>query len=66
MAQKNQQMFQSHQKTFYVHSNDSIQIKILKLEILTCLANPINISAILREFQVTFSLLYLSELLNFK
>jgi AP-3 complex subunit beta len=52
MAQKNQQMFQAHQKSFYVHSNDSIQVKILKLEILTCLANETNISIILREFQV--------------
>ena len=52
MAQKNQQLFQMHQKSFYVHSNDSIQVKILKLEILTCLANESNISAILREFQV--------------
>ena len=52
MAQKNQQMFQQHQKSFYVHSNDSIQVKLLKLEILTSLANEANISVILREFQV--------------
>lgn len=52
MAQKNHKMFQPHQKTFYVHSNDSIHIKLLKLEILTCLANESNISVILREFQV--------------
>jgi AP-3 complex subunit beta len=51
MAQKNQHIFQTHQKSFYVHANDSIQVKILKLEILTCLANESNISAILREFQ---------------
>lgn len=54
MAQKNPQLFQSHQKSFYVHANDSIQVKILKLEILTCLANETNISIILREFQVKF------------
>ena len=52
IAQKNQHMFQPHQKSFYVHGNDSIQIKLLKLEILTCLANESNISVILREFQV--------------
>lgn len=52
MAQKNQNMFQPHQKSFYVHSNDSIHVKLLKLEILTCLANQSNISIILREFQV--------------
>lgn len=51
MAQKNHAMFQPHQKSFYVHSNDSIHVKLLKLEILTCLANPANISIILREFQ---------------
>jgi AP-3 complex subunit beta len=45
-------MFQQHQKSFYVHSTDSIHVKLLKLEILTCLANESNISIILREFQV--------------
>lgn len=51
MAQKNHQMFQPHQKSFYVHTSDNIHVKILKLEILTCLANQGNISTILREFQ---------------
>ena len=51
VAQKNQAMFQAHQKSFYVHSNDSIQVKLLKLEILTILANEANISVLLREFQ---------------
>lgn len=51
LAQKNNSMFQAHQKSFYVHSNDSIHIKLLKLEILTCLANESNISVLLREFQ---------------
>ncbi|RNA11859.1 AP-3 complex subunit beta-2 [Brachionus plicatilis] len=51
MAQKNQHMFQPHHKSFYVHTSDSIHVKILKLEILTCLANQGNISIILREFQ---------------
>ena len=61
MAQKNQQMFQAHQKSFYVHSNDSIQVKLLKLEILTCLANESNISVILREFQVFYIQLRFTE-----
>ena len=51
IAQKNQSMFQIHQKSFYVHSNDSIQVKLLKLEILTSLANESKISVILRVFQ---------------
>ena len=45
-------MFQAHQKSFYIHSNDCIQVKLLKLEILTSLANESTISVILREFQV--------------
>ena len=51
IAQKNQSLFQIHQKSFYVHSNDSIQVKLLKLEILTSLANESKISVILRVFQ---------------
>ena len=51
IAQKNQSMFQIHQKSFYGHSNDSIQVKLLKLEILTSLANESKISVILRVFQ---------------
>jgi AP-3 complex subunit beta len=63
MAQKNQYMFQQHQKSFYVHSTDSIQIKLLKLEILTCLANESNISIILREFQVGILMFMMSLIL---
>ena len=51
IAQKNQSLFQMHQKSFYVHSNDSIQVNLLKLEILTSLANESKISVILRVFQ---------------
>lgn len=51
IAQNNKDMFQAYQKNFYIHSEDNIQIKLLKLEILTCLANQNNISVILRELQ---------------
>uniref|UniRef100_A0A8C9ZLM9 AP-3 complex subunit beta n=1 Tax=Sander lucioperca TaxID=283035 RepID=A0A8C9ZLM9_SANLU len=36
---------------FYIRSTDPTQIKVLKLEVLTNLANETNISTILREFQ---------------
>ena len=52
IAQKNKDVFQQNLKNFFVHSNESIHIKLLKLEILTCLANENNISVVLREFQV--------------
>ncbi|XP_028661540.1 AP-3 complex subunit beta-1 isoform X2 [Erpetoichthys calabaricus] len=44
-------MFEPYLKSFYVRSTDATHIKILKLEILTNLANEANISTILREFQ---------------
>ncbi|XP_030624736.1 AP-3 complex subunit beta-1 isoform X2 [Chanos chanos] len=44
-------MFEPYMKSFYVRSTDATHIKILKLEILTNLANDANISTILREFQ---------------
>ena len=44
-------MFQPHIKQFYVRGSDPSHIKILKLEILTNLANSSNISSLLREFQ---------------
>ncbi|XP_052443688.1 AP-3 complex subunit beta-1 isoform X1 [Carassius gibelio] len=44
-------MFEPFMKSFYVRSTDATHIKILKLEILTNLANEANISTILREFQ---------------
>uniref|UniRef100_A0A674CZH6 AP-3 complex subunit beta n=1 Tax=Salmo trutta TaxID=8032 RepID=A0A674CZH6_SALTR len=52
-------MFEPYMKSFYVRSTDATHIKSLKLEILTSLANEANISTILREFQVSFSLLVL-------
>ncbi|XP_064498506.1 AP-3 complex subunit beta-1 isoform X5 [Pseudopipra pipra] len=44
-------MFEPFLKSFYVRSTDPTMIKILKLEILTNLANEANISTLLREFQ---------------
>ncbi|XP_055968535.1 AP-3 complex subunit beta-1 [Sorex fumeus] len=44
-------MFEPYLKSFYVRSTDPTMIKILKLEILTNLANETNISTLLREFQ---------------
>ncbi len=52
MADKHKHIFEPHLKSFYVHSNDSSQVKCYKLEILTILANTSTISTILREFQV--------------
>uniref|UniRef100_A0A8D2LX39 AP-3 complex subunit beta n=1 Tax=Varanus komodoensis TaxID=61221 RepID=A0A8D2LX39_VARKO len=46
-----QGMFEPYLKSFYIRSTDPTQIKILKLEVLTNLANETNISTILREFQ---------------
>ena len=42
-------------KSFYVRSSDPTQIKLLKLEILTNIANETNIPPILREFQTYIS-----------
>lgn len=42
-------------KNFFVRGNDATQIKLLKLEILTNLANEANITFILREFQTYIS-----------
>ncbi|XP_028411704.1 AP-3 complex subunit beta-1-like isoform X2 [Dendronephthya gigantea] len=44
-------MFESHLKSFFVHSNDSSHIKTLKLEIMTNIASETNITILLREFQ---------------
>uniref|UniRef100_A0A8C9ZHK9 AP-3 complex subunit beta n=1 Tax=Sander lucioperca TaxID=283035 RepID=A0A8C9ZHK9_SANLU len=46
-----QGMFEPYLKSFYIRSTDPTQIKVLKLEVLTNLANETNISTILREFQ---------------
>ncbi|XP_065060461.1 AP-3 complex subunit beta-1-like [Rhopilema esculentum] len=44
-------LFQQYLKSFFVHSDDSTNVRVLKLEILTNLATESNISVILREFQ---------------
>uniref|UniRef100_A0A671KB44 AP-3 complex subunit beta n=1 Tax=Sinocyclocheilus anshuiensis TaxID=1608454 RepID=A0A671KB44_9TELE len=54
MTIKRRGMFEPYLKSFYIRSTDPTQIKILKLEVLTNLANETNISTILREFQVLF------------
>uniref|UniRef100_A0AAV2L1A7 AP-3 complex subunit beta n=1 Tax=Knipowitschia caucasica TaxID=637954 RepID=A0AAV2L1A7_KNICA len=51
MTIKRRGMFEPYLKSFYIRSTDPTQIKILKLEVLTNLANESNISTILREFQ---------------
>lgn len=51
MSIKRRGMFEPYLKSFYIRSTDPTQIKILKLEVLTNLANETNISTLLREFQ---------------
>nr|XP_046213096.1 AP-3 complex subunit beta-2 isoform X11 [Oncorhynchus gorbuscha] len=51
MSIKRRGMFEPYLKSFYIRSTDPTQIKVLKLEVLTNLANETNISTILREFQ---------------
>ncbi|KAM6119270.1 LOW QUALITY PROTEIN: AP-3 complex subunit beta-2 [Pterocles gutturalis] len=48
MSIKRRGMFEPYLKSFYIRSTDPTQIKILKLEVLTNLANETNISTILR------------------
>lgn len=50
-----QDMFEPFLKNFFVRNTDATQIKLLKLEILTNLANESNITFILREFQTYIS-----------
>ncbi|XP_054307283.1 AP-3 complex subunit beta-2 isoform X2 [Pongo pygmaeus] len=51
LAPKAEGMFEPYLKSFYIRSTDPTQIKILKLEVLTNLANETNIPTVLREFQ---------------
>ncbi|XP_070992471.1 AP-3 complex subunit beta-2-like [Oncorhynchus clarkii lewisi] len=51
MSIKRRGMFEPYLKSFYIRFTDPTQIKVLKLEVLTNLANKTNISTILREFQ---------------
>ncbi|CDW57193.1 AP 3 complex subunit beta 2 [Trichuris trichiura] len=60
-------MFEPFLKSFFVRSNDSIQVKLLKLEILTNIAKPSNIAIILRELQTyiaTFDKDFTAETIN--
>uniref|UniRef100_A0A3Q3VKQ4 AP-3 complex subunit beta n=1 Tax=Mola mola TaxID=94237 RepID=A0A3Q3VKQ4_MOLML len=51
LSSVSQGMFEPYLKSFYIRSTDPTLIKVLKLEVLTNLANETNISTILREFQ---------------
>uniref|UniRef100_A0A8C3YL93 AP-3 complex subunit beta n=1 Tax=Catagonus wagneri TaxID=51154 RepID=A0A8C3YL93_9CETA len=51
MSIKRRGMFEPYLKSFYIRSTDPTQIKVLKLEVLTNLANETNIPTVLREFQ---------------
>ncbi|CAI6362350.1 unnamed protein product [Macrosiphum euphorbiae] len=53
IARKN--MFEPYLKSFFVRSNDPTHIKLLKLDIMTNLANETSISTILREVQTYIS-----------
>ncbi|KFD57702.1 hypothetical protein M513_01372 [Trichuris suis] len=60
-------MFEPFLKSFFVRSNDAIQVKLLKLEILTSIAKPSNIGIILRELQTyiaTFDKDFTAETIN--
>jgi AP-3 complex subunit beta len=46
-----QGLFESYLKSFYVVSSDPTHVKMLKLEILSNLANESNVAIVLREFQ---------------
>lgn len=48
-------MFEPYLKSFFVRSNDPTHIKLLKLDIMTNLANETCISTILREVQTYIS-----------
>jgi len=50
-----QSMFEQYLKSFFVRSNDPTHIKLLKLDIMTNLANETSISTILREVQTYIS-----------
>ncbi|KAK4023361.1 hypothetical protein OUZ56_008777 [Daphnia magna] len=55
MSVNRKDMFEPFLKNFFVRNTDATQIKLLKLEILTNLANESNITFILREFQTYIS-----------
>lgn len=48
-----QATFDPFLKSFYVLSTDPTHIKMLKLEVLTNIANETNVHTVLREFRVS-------------
>lgn len=48
-VEKERSLFEAHLRAIFVHTNEPTSIKLLKLEILTNLANERNVSTILRE-----------------
>ncbi|XP_053128738.1 AP-3 complex subunit beta-2 isoform X4 [Hemicordylus capensis] len=63
MSIKRRGMFEPYLKSFYIRSTDPTQIKILKLEVLTNLANETNISTIL-QLVVAESVVVIKKLLQ--
>lgn len=55
ISSQNKRMFETYLKTFFVRTSDPINIKLLKLEILTNLTSDANVSIILRELQTYIS-----------
>eukprot|EP01147_Barroeca_monosierra_P004363 gene4363-6651_t len=51
LVQQRPSMFQPYIKSFFVRSDDPLQCKLLKLEILTTLVSDNTVAPILREFQ---------------
>ncbi|EDV21108.1 uncharacterized protein TRIADDRAFT_30877 [Trichoplax adhaerens] len=51
MSVNSKGLFEPYLKSFYVRSTDPIQVKLLKLEILTNIATESTIPAVLKEFQ---------------
>ncbi|KAF7231858.1 hypothetical protein EG68_05961 [Paragonimus skrjabini miyazakii] len=51
LAVEHHTLFEPYQRTFYVFANDPLEVKLLKLDILTNLATETTSPTILREFQ---------------
>ncbi|KAF6779023.1 hypothetical protein AHF37_01225 [Paragonimus kellicotti] len=51
LAVEHHALFEPYQRTFYVFANDPLEVKLLKLDILTNLATETTSPTILREFQ---------------
>ncbi|CAG0912795.1 unnamed protein product, partial [Notodromas monacha] len=55
LSTERKELFEPYLKNFFVHANDPTLVKMLKLEVMTNVANSGNISVILREFQTYIS-----------